>query len=76
MIFQMNEPLHPSGLTLARWLWPFKVALWRRDVWGRHTIAVWGWGTAVYDAKRPPRMTSSERSARCRMKKREKDMKL
>jgi len=20
----MNEPLHPSGLTLARWLWPFK----------------------------------------------------
>jgi len=21
---EMNEPLHPSGLTLARWLWPFK----------------------------------------------------
>jgi hypothetical protein len=53
-----------------------RVILWKRDAWGRHTIAVWGWGSAVYDAKRPPRMTPTERSARCRMKKREKDMKL
>jgi len=53
-----------------------KVALWKRDVWGRHTIAVYDWGSSHYDAKRPPRMTSTERSARCRMRKREKDMKL
>jgi len=48
-----------------------RVILWKRDAWGRHTIAVWGWGNAVYDAKRPPRMTPTERSARHRRKKRE-----
>ena len=48
-----------------------RVALWRQDTMGRYTIAVWGWGSPLYDAKRPPRMTSTERSARRRMKKRE-----
>jgi predicted ArsR family transcriptional regulator len=47
-----------------------RVALWRQDTMGRYTIAVWGWGSAP-DTKRPPRMTSTERSARRRMKKRE-----
>ncbi len=48
-----------------------RVALWRQDTMGRYTIAVWGWGSPLYDAKRPPRMTSTQRSARRRMKKRE-----
>ena len=47
-----------------------RVALWRQDGLGRYTIAVWGWGSAP-DAKRPPRMTPTQRSARQRMKKRE-----
>lgn len=48
-----------------------RVLLWRQDAWGRHTIAVYAWGSPRYDAKRPPRMTSAERSARLRRKKRE-----
>jgi hypothetical protein len=48
-----------------------RVALWRQDTLGRYTIAVWGWGSPLYDAKRPPRMTPTQRSARQRMKKRE-----
>jgi len=48
-----------------------RVVLWRQDTMGRYTIAVWGWGRPAYDAKRPPRMTSTQRSARRRMKKRE-----
>jgi hypothetical protein len=48
-----------------------RVALWRQDTMGRYTIAVWGWGSPLYDAKRPPRMTSTQRSARRRMKNRE-----
>lgn len=47
-----------------------RVALWRQDTMGRYTIAVWGWGSAP-DTKRPPRMTSTQRSARQRIKKRE-----
>lgn len=48
-----------------------RVVLWRQDTMGRYTIAVWGWGSPLYDAKRPPRMTPTQRSARQRMKKRE-----
>lgn len=48
-----------------------RVVLWRQDTMGRYTIAVWGWGRPTYDAKRPPRMTSTERSARRRMRQRE-----
>jgi DNA-binding IclR family transcriptional regulator len=48
-----------------------RTTLWRQDGLGRYTIAVWGWGSPVYDVKRPPRMTSTERSARRRVKKRE-----
>jgi hypothetical protein len=48
-----------------------RVALWRQDTMGRYTIAVWGWGSPLYDAKRPPRMTPTQRSARQRMRKRE-----
>ncbi len=48
-----------------------RVALWRQDTMGRYTIAVWGWGSPLYDAKRPPRMTPTQRSARQRIKKRE-----
>lgn len=47
-----------------------RVILWKRDAWGRHTIAVWGWGWGA-DTKRPPSMTPAERSARHRRKKRE-----
>ena len=48
-----------------------RVVLWRQDTMGRYTIAVWGWGSPLYDAKRPPRMTPTQRSARQRMRKRE-----
>jgi len=48
-----------------------RVILWKRDAWGRHTIAVYAWGSPRYDAKRPPRLTPAERSARHRRKKRE-----
>jgi hypothetical protein len=48
-----------------------RVVLWRQDTMGRYTIAVWGWGRPAYDAKRPPRMTSTERSARRRVRQRE-----
>lgn len=48
-----------------------RVALWRQDTMGRYTIAVWGWGSPLYDAKRPPRLTPTQRSARRRMRKHE-----
>lgn len=48
-----------------------RIILWKRDAWGRHTTAVYAWGSPRYDAQRPPSMTPAERSARLRRKKRE-----
>jgi len=29
---KQNEPKHPSGLTMARWMWPFKTDAERKKI--------------------------------------------
>ncbi len=73
-VFDLMRATGMHGNTLRKFVRALKlrrliyVAVWRKDTLGRYTVAAYSWGSRP-DAKRPPALTPTQRSANMRKRK-------